>query len=103
MTDVDSTRRGWRAVLADHGALLLVLAIALAGMQRVLTAHWREGAVLLGGAMIVAAVLRVMLPLERTGLLAIRSKVVDALLYSGFGLVMMILAITITRVRLSAP
>ncbi|GEL22836.1 hypothetical protein PSU4_17900 [Pseudonocardia sulfidoxydans NBRC 16205] len=103
MTGADGTRRGWRAVLADHGALLLVLAIALAGMQRVLTAHWREGAVLLGGAMIVAAVLRVILPQERIGLLAIRSKVVDVLLYSSFGLVMAVLAVTITRVRLSAP
>ncbi|MBN9108690.1 MAG: DUF3017 domain-containing protein [Pseudonocardia sp.] len=103
MTDADGARRGWRAVLADHGGLLLVLAIALAGMQRVLTAHWREGAVLLGGALIVAAVLRVILPQERTGLLAIRSKVVDVLLYSSFGLVMTILAVTITRVRLSAP
>lgn len=103
MTGADGTRRGLRAVLADHAGLLLVLAIALAGMQRVLTAHWREGAVLLGGAMIVAAVLRVVLPMERTGLLAIRSKVVDVLLYSSFGLVMTVLAVTITRVRLSAP
>jgi len=95
--------RGWRVLLAEHGALLLVLAIALAGMLRVLQAHWREGAVLLGGALIVAAVLRVALPQERAGLLAIRSKVVDVLLYSGFGLVMTVLAVTITRVKLSAP
>lgn len=95
--------RGWRAVLADHGALLLVLLIALVGIGRVLMGHWREGAVLLGGALIVAAVLRVALPLERTGLLAIRSKVVDVLIYSAFGLVMTVLAVTITRVKLSAP
>ncbi|MFC7656372.1 DUF3017 domain-containing protein [Pseudonocardia benzenivorans] len=47
--------------------------------------------------------LRVALPQERAGLLAIRSKVVDVLLYSGFGLVMTVLAVTITRVKLSAP
>jgi hypothetical protein len=31
--------------------MLIVLAIAAAGMVRVLTQHWREGAVLLGGSL----------------------------------------------------
>lgn len=96
-------RRRWRAVLAEHGGMLLVLAIALVGMQRVLTAHWREGAALLGGALLAAAVLRAVLPVDRTGLLAIRSKAIDVLFYAAFGLVMIILAVTITRARLTAP
>jgi hypothetical protein len=100
---VSGLRRDWRSVVSEHGALLLVLAIALVGMQRVLTAHWREGTVLLGGALLVAAVLRALLPVDRMSLLAIRSKAVDVLFYSGFGLVMTVLAVTITRVKLSAP
>ncbi len=80
----------------------LVAAIALVGMGLVLTQHWRKGAVLLGGALLVAAVLRMVIPLDRVGLLAIRSRAVDVLCYSGFGVVMMVLAFQITRGSLSA-
>ena len=75
----------------------LVGLIALAGMGLVLTQHWRRGAVLLGVALLVAAVLRLCVPVERVGLLAIRSKAVDALCYSGFGVAMVVLAAQITR------
>jgi len=44
-----------------------------------------------------------LLPVDRTGLLAIRSKAIDVLFYSAFGLVMVVLAVTITRARLTAP
>ena len=76
---------------------LTVAAIALVGMGLVLTQHWRRGAVLLGVALLVAAALRLAVPAERVGLLAIRGKVVDVLCYSGFGVVMVLLAATITR------
>jgi hypothetical protein len=75
----------------------LVLVIAASGMVRVLTQHWREGAVLLGGALLVAATLRVLLPDDRAGLLAVRGRVIDVLCYSGLGIVMVALAVTITR------
>ena len=74
-----------------------VAAIALVGMGLVLTQHWRRGAVLLGVALLVAAALRLAVPAERAGLLAIRGKTVDVLCYSGFGVVMVLLAATITR------
>jgi hypothetical protein len=75
----------------------VVLAIAAIGMLRVATANWREGAVLLGGSLLVAATLRVVLPPERAGLLAIRSRVVDVLSYTGLGVAVVLLAVTITR------
>ena len=75
----------------------LVAVIALVGMGLVLTQHWRRGAVLLGVALLVAAVLRMTVPAERVGLLAIRGKAVDVLCYSGFGVAMVLLAATITR------
>ena len=57
----------------------LVAVIALVGLGLVLTQHWRRGAVLLGVALLVAAALRVAVPAERVGLLAIRGKAVDVL------------------------
>ena len=77
--------------------MLVVLAVAVVGLLRVATAHWREGSVLLGGALLVAAALRAALPPDRAGLLAIRSRVVDILAYSGLGLAVVLLAVTITR------
>ncbi len=75
----------------------VVLAIAAIGLLRVATANWREGAVLLGGSLLVGAVLRAVLPLERAGMLAIRSRVIDVLSYTGLGLAVVLLALTITR------
>jgi len=88
--------------LARHAPMLLVLGIAVVGMERVLTQHWREGAVLLGGALLVAAALRMVLSTDRSGLLAIRSRAIDVLCYVGFGLAMVVLAVTITRGSLTA-
>jgi hypothetical protein len=75
----------------------VVLAIAAIGLLRMATANWREGAVLLGGSLLVAAVLRAVLPLDRAGMLAIRSRVIDVLSYTGLGLAVVLLALTITR------
>ncbi len=91
-----------RSWLARHAPALAVLGIAAVGMQRVLTQHWREGAVLLGVALLVAAALRMIISTERAGLLAIRSRAIDVLCYTGFGLAMVVLAVTITRGSLTA-
>jgi Protein of unknown function (DUF3017) len=85
-----------RSRLPVHAPMTFVLLIAGAGMVRTLTQHWREGAVLLGGALIVAAVLRLLLPTDRVGLLAIRSRAIDVLCYGGLGSVIAVLAMTIT-------
>jgi Protein of unknown function (DUF3017) len=77
--------------------MLAVLAVAAVGLLRVATANWREGSVLLGGALILAAVLRAVLPPDRAGLLAIRSWAVDVLSYAGLGVAVVLLAVTITR------
>ncbi len=81
---------------------VLVATVAVVGMLLVVTQHWRRGAVLLGAALLVAAVLRMVIPPDRVGLLAIRSRVIDVLCYGGFGVVMVVLAVTITRGSLSA-
>jgi hypothetical protein len=77
--------------------MIVVLGIAAVGLLRVATANWREGSVLLGGALLVAASLRAVLPPDRAGLVAIRSRIVDILAYSWLGLAVVLLAFTITR------
>ena len=89
--------RTLRARLQPEWPMTVVLGVAVVGLLRVATAHWREGSVLLGGALLVAAALRAALPPDRAGLLAIRSRVVDILVYSGLGLAVVLLAVTITR------
>jgi hypothetical protein len=88
---------GVRSRLSGHLPFLAVVAVVVIGMVRVLTQHWREGAALLGGALLLAALLRVVLPPERAGLLAIRSRPVDVLVYLAFGGALVVLALTIVK------
>jgi Protein of unknown function (DUF3017) len=88
---------GLRSRLPVHAPFLVVVAVVVVGLVRVLTQHWREGAALLGGALLLAALLRVLLPPERVGLLAIRSRPVDVLVYLAFGGVLVMLALTIVK------
>lgn len=92
-------RRSW--IDATQLPMLIVVLIAAAGVARVATANWREGAVLLGGSLLVAAALRIFVPEERAGLLVIRSRPVDVLCYVALGMVVVGLAVTITRNPLS--
>ncbi len=79
-----------------HAPLVLVLLVVAAAFMRVLTEHWREGALLLGGSLLVAAVLRAVLPRVKVGVLAVRGRTVDTISYTGLGLTVIWLALTIT-------
>ena len=94
-----TTRSGYglRARLRTHWPLLAVLGIALVGLERVVTEHWREGSAAFAVAMLLAAGLRLALPPDRVGLLAVRGRHADALVYGAFGLAVLLLALTITR------
>lgn len=74
----------------------LVLLVVLIGFLRVWQQHWREGSFLLGCALLLAAVFRAVLSTERVGLLAIRSRVLDASLFGVLGLLIVAVAMTIT-------
>jgi hypothetical protein len=76
-------------------AIVLIL-VAVAAV-RVAQYHWRQGAVIVAGALLVAAVFRAVLPSVRAGLLAIRGRPVDVLSYSGLAVVLIFLAFTITN------
>ena len=73
----------------------LVAAVVAIGLLRIVQYHWREGTVLMGAALILAAGLRVLLSDEQAGLIAIRGRSVDALTYTTFGVCMMAVALTI--------
>ena len=79
----------------EHLAFALVLAVALAGFVRIAQYNWREGATVLGGALLLAGVLRALLPPDRTGLLAIRGRALDVFTYGALGLLIVVTAVTI--------
>ena len=57
--------------------------------------HWRQGTVLIGLALFLAAALRALLMDDQAGLIMIRGRGVDVLTYSGFGACMILVAMTI--------
>jgi hypothetical protein len=87
------TRHGRSLVYLPFAAVMIFV---VTGMLRIVMYHWREGTVLIGGSLLLAALLRVVLSDEQIGLIAIRSKVIDTFLYSGFGLVLILVAVTLT-------
>ena len=75
--------------------LLSVLLVVAVGMLLVAFRQWREGLVVIGLALVGAAVLRLLLPVRRVGFLAVRSRPVDVLLMAGAGVALT--ALTLTR------
>lgn len=78
----------------------LVLAVVLLGLVRILMYHWRQGTVLIGVALILAAALRALLRDDQAGLIAIRGRGVDVLTYGGFGVCVTAVALTIQGFQL---
>lgn len=88
-------RTSWRDAARTHVALAVVLLITAAGMVRIVQYHWVQGAVLIGGALVVGALFRAVLPPHRAGLLAVRSRPVDVLTYLILGSCVIFVALTI--------
>ncbi|MGW0520586.1 DUF3017 domain-containing protein [Crossiella sp. NPDC003009] len=74
---------------------LVVMAMVVFGFVWILMYHWKRGSVTLAGALFLAAVFRAALPVEASYLLAIRSRPIDVLTYSGFALMITYVAMTI--------
>jgi hypothetical protein len=81
----------------DQVPFAIVLILVAVAAVRIAQYHWRQGAVIVAGALLVAAVFRAVLPSVRAGLLAIRGRPVDVLSYSGLAVVLIFLAFTITN------
>jgi Protein of unknown function (DUF3017) len=84
--------RGLRAQLA----FVVVLLVAAVGIVRIGQYHWREGAALLGAALVLAAAFRTVLSDRRAGLLVVRGRAVDVLSYAALGALVLFVALTIT-------
>jgi hypothetical protein len=77
-----------------------MLVVAVAAL-RIGQYHWRQGAALIGGALMLAGALRAVLPDAKAGLLAIRGKPVDVLTYGALSVLILFIAFTITGGPLS--
>ncbi|MGW4524356.1 DUF3017 domain-containing protein [Amycolatopsis sp. NPDC004378] len=91
--DTSDRRRG-RARFTQLPFAVVLLVVAVAAL-RIVQYHWREGAALIGAALLLAGVLRAVLPTARAGLLAIRGKVVDVVTYAGLAAAVLYVALTI--------
>jgi hypothetical protein len=87
-------RRGRQARFTQLPFAVVLLVVAVAALRTV-QYHWREGAALIGAALLLAGVLRAVLPTARAGLLAIRGKVVDIVTYAGLAAAVLYVALTI--------
>jgi len=74
---------------------LLVLAAAAFGLA--ITAHgsWRLGVRWIAASLLVAAVLRLLLPSRDAGMLAVRRRSIDVLLLTVVGIALIVLSVTI--------
>jgi hypothetical protein len=88
-------RRPFLAGLLRQLPLLAVLVVVAVGLVIVTFGHWRRGIVIIGLAMVGAALLRLLLPLRRVGFLAVRSRSVDVALMAGTGLALTVIVLTI--------
>ena len=89
------TRRPFLAGLLRQLPLLAVLLAVGVGLLVVAVGHWRKGLVVMGLAMVAAAVLRLLLPLRRAGFLAVRSRTLDVVLIGGTGVALVVIALAI--------
>lgn len=74
---------------------LLVLAASTVGMVVVVVGSWRTGVRWIGAALVVGSLVRLVLPSRDAGMLAVRSKWLDALMLSSVGAALFLLAATI--------
>jgi hypothetical protein len=82
-----ATKAQWPALLV---ALIFATSFILVGAD-----FWRRGSLLIGIGVGVAAVLRLLLPDERAGVLAVRSKGIDFMTTAAVGAAMVYIAWTI--------
>jgi hypothetical protein len=88
-------RRPLIAGLVRQWPLLLVIVWVGVGLAMVALDHWRRGLVVVGLALVAAALFRLLLPLPRLGFLAVRGRTLDVALTAGAGLTIAVLALTL--------
>jgi Protein of unknown function (DUF3017) len=94
--DVDHEEEPRRYPSTVGGAFyLLMLAVSAVGLGIVVWGEWRTGIRWAGGALVFGSLVRLVLPRRDAGMLAVRSKLLDALMLSAVGAAFFFLAATI--------
>ena len=88
-------RRPLIAGFVRQWPLLVVLVIVGCGLLLVAAERWRSGLVVMGLAVVVAGLFRLLLPLRRIGFLAVRSRPVDVALMLATGVAVAVIALAI--------
>ena len=74
---------------------LLVLLVTVAGLAVAALSDWRVGIRMLGGALLLASAVRVVLSPRDAGMLAVRHKALDVFMLAGLGVALIFLATSI--------
>jgi hypothetical protein len=85
-------RGGW---VGRQWPLLSVLGLGLVGLGAVALDHFRVGCLLLGGAVLLAARARLVVPVRRVGLLVGRSRAFDVGVLTSMGVALVVFAIIV--------
>lgn len=98
--EAEAPPRPWPRLSGAYLAVMVVIAVglvlmALVGWGRADAALFRPGALLVAGGVCAAATLRALLSDERAGMLALRSRRVDVLVYTALGVAALVLAIVV--------
>lgn len=88
-----------RAAVANQMPALVVLALTAAGLFWVSRRNWREGLFLVAAGCLAGAVLRLVLPTRRAGLLAVRGRLLDVAVLGGLGAVVLLLTAVVPLPR----
>ena len=90
-------RRPLLAGFLRQWPLLSCIVVVGAGLLLVAAERWRAGLLLMGLALVLAGLFRLLLPVRRIGFLAVRSRPVDIALMLGSGAVLVVSVLTIPR------
>lgn len=98
--EVESPPRAWPSATAAYAAVLAVggiglVLMALVGWGQAAEGLFRPGAALAATSVCIAALLRAVLPEERAGMLVLRSRRIDVLVYGTLGVAAVVLAIVV--------
>lgn len=74
---------------------LLQLLAVVSGLALVVAGPWRAGVAVVGGAFVVGAIARSIVPVSHTGMLRVRGKAFDMLWMTLLGVALVVLALVI--------
>lgn len=76
-------------------ALSAVLGVLVLGVGFVAAGHWRRGSLLIAGALLLGAALRLLLPRQLAGLLVTRRRIFDVVVMGLIGAAIVALALIV--------